>query len=308
MTDTAASPGPANMPFSELLQYLLTGLTVGCVYALVALGFTIIYNATGIINFAQGEFVVLGGLLFYTFFVVAHLPLVLALLIAVLIVAAIGLLMERITIRPLRNAPLVTLIIVTVGVSVILRGAAKLIWGSDAFSVPAFSGEKSLFICGAAVQMQYLWVVGLAALVVVSVRLFFDRTLIGKAMQACAINPEAARLAGISVERMVQLSFALSAGLSALAGAVISPLTFAAYDSGTILGLKGFSGAIIGGLGNGLGAVFGGILVGLLENLGVGLAPQGAAGYQDAFAFVILLLVLFLRPSGLLGKHTTEGV
>ncbi|MEN6643281.1 MAG: branched-chain amino acid ABC transporter permease [Armatimonadia bacterium] len=296
------------MLFSEILQYLLTGLTVGCVYALVALGFTIIYNATGIINFAQGEFVMLGGLLLSTFFVVAHLPLVLALLIAVLIVAAIGLLMERLTIRPLRNAPLVTLVIVTVGVSVILRGVAKLIWGADAFSVPAFSGESSLFIAGAAVQMQYLWVVGLAALVVVSVRLFFDRTLIGKAMQACAINPEAARLAGISVERMVQLSFALSAGLSALAGAVISPLTFAAYDSGTILGLKGFSGAIIGGLGNGLGAIFGGILVGLLENLGVGLAPQGAAGYQDAFAFVILLLVLFLRPSGLLGKRTTEGV
>lgn len=296
------------MPFSELLQYLLTGLTVGCVYALVALGFTIIYNATGIINFAQGEFVVLGGLLFYTLFVPAHLPLAVALVIAVVAVAMVGLLMERLTIRPLRHAPPVTLIIVTIGVSVILRGLAKLVWGPDSFSVPAFSGDKSLFIGGAAVQMQYLWVVGCTLLVVAGVRLFFDRTLTGKAMQACAINPEAARLAGISVERMVQLSFALSAAVSALAGAIISPLTFAAYDGGTVLGLKGFAGAIIGGLGNGLGAVLGGAVVGLLENLGVGLSPQGAAGYQDAFAFVILLLVLFIKPSGLLGKKRTEGV
>ncbi|MEI6499581.1 MAG: branched-chain amino acid ABC transporter permease, partial [Armatimonadota bacterium] len=150
------------MPFSELLQYILTGITVGCVYALVALGFTIIYNATGIINFAQGEFVVLGGLLFYTFSVLAHLPLAVALILAVLVVAGVGLLMERLIIRPLRHSPIVTLIIVTVGVSVLLRGAAKLIWGPDAFSVPAFSGEKSLFIAGAAVQLQYLWVVGLA--------------------------------------------------------------------------------------------------------------------------------------------------
>lgn len=296
------------MPFSELLQYLLTGLTVGCVYALVALGFTIIYNATGVINFAQGEFVVLGGLLFYTLYVPAKLPLALALLLTVLIVAGLGLLMERLIIRPLRHSPIVTLVITTVGVSVVLRGAAKLIWGPEAFSVPAFSGEKSLFIGGAALQMQYLWVVGLAALVVVGVRLFFDRTITGKAMQACAINAEAARLAGISVERMVQLSFGLSAAVSALAGAVISPLTFAAYDAGTVLGLKGFAGAIIGGLGNGLGAVLGGVLVGLLENLGVGLSPQGAAGYQDAFAFVVLLLVLFLKPSGLLGKKRTEGL
>lgn len=295
------------MPFSEFLQYILAGVTVGCVYALVATGFTIIHNATGIINFAQGEFVVLGGLLFYTFYVPEHLPLALALLLAVLAVAGVGLLMERLIIRPLRHAPIVTLIIVTVGVSVVLRGAAKLIWGPDSFSVPAFSGEKSIFVAGAAIEMQYLWVVGLTALVVVGVRLFFERTLTGKAMQACAINPEAARLAGISVERMVQLSFGLSAAVSALAGAVITPLTFAAYDAGTVLGLKGFAGAIIGGLGNGLGAVVGGILVGVLENLGVGLAPHGAAGYQDAFAFVVLLLVLFLKPSGLLGRKRTEG-
>jgi len=293
---------------SELLQYILTGITVGSVYALVALGFTVIFSATGIINLAQGEFVILGGLLFYTLFVTAHLPLVVALIAAVAIVALIGLLVERLAIRPLLGRPIVTLIMVTVGISVILRGAAKLIWGPDSLAVPAFSGEGSFFIGGAAVRVQYLWVLGLAALAVVALRLFFDHTLVGKAMQACAINPEAARLAGISVSRMVQASFALSAALSALAGIVISPITFASYDAGISLGLKGFCGAIIGGLGNGLGAVFGGLLVGVLEKLAVGFAPEGYAGFQDAFAFLFLLLVLLLRPAGLLGKRRTEGV
>ena len=296
------------MHSSELVQYILTGITVGSVYALVALGFTVIFSATGIINLAQGEFVILGGLLFYTLFVTAHLPLAVALIAAVATVALIGLLVERLAIRPLLGRPIVTLIMVTVGVSVILRGAAKLIWGPDSLAVPAFSGEGSFFVAGAAVRVQYLWVLGLAALAVVALRLFFDHTLVGKAMQACAINPEAARLAGISVSRMVQASFALSAGLSALAGIVISPITFASYDAGISLGLKGFCGAIIGGLGNGLGAVFGGLLVGLLENLAVGLAPEGYAGFQDAFAFLFLLLVLLLRPAGLLGKRRTEGV
>jgi branched-chain amino acid transport system permease protein len=293
---------------AQWLQFLVTGITVGSVYALVALGFTLIYNATGIINFAQGEFVVLGGLLYYTLSQVVGLPLPVALLGAVLIVALLGLVVERLAIRPLKGAPTVSLIIVTIGLSVILRGCAKLIWGSDALAVKPFSGEHSLFIGGAALQVQYLWVLGLTALAVLAVRLFFDRTLTGKAMQACAINTEAARLAGIGVERMVQGSFALSAGLSALAGAVISPVTFATYDTGIVLGLKGFCGAIIGGLGNGLGAVVGGLVVGLLENLGVAVAPQGYAGFQDAFAFVVLLLVLFLRPSGLLARKRSEGV
>lgn len=296
------------MTASAFLQFLLTGITVGSAYALVALGFTLIYNATGIINFAQGEFVVLGGLLFFTFVEVLHWPLVLALAAAVIIVALTAVIVERLAIRPLMEHAVISRIIVTIGVSVILRGSAKLIWGVDAHSVRPFSGEASLMIGGAALQVQYLWVMGLTTLAVIAVRLFFDRTLLGKAMQACAINAEAARLVGVSVPRMVQASFALSAGISALAGAVLAPVTFASYDAGIVLGVKGFCGAIIGGLGNGLGAVLGGILLGVLENLGVGLAPTGFAGLQDAFAFLILLLVLFLRPQGLLLRQRTEGV
>ena len=293
---------------SALLQFIVTGITVGSVYALVALGFTVIYNATGIINFAQGEFVVLGALLFYSLHVTAHLPLLLALLVAVAGVTCLALVMERLAIRPVRGAPVVTLIIITVGVSVLLQGIAKLVWGPDALSVPAFSGERSFSLGPAAVDGQYLWVLALAALAVVSIHLFFTRTLTGKAMQACAINREAAHLVGINVTRVVQLAFALSGAVSALAGIVISPITFASYSGGTLLGLKGFCGAIVGGLGNGLGAVLGGILVGVLENLGVGLAPPGYSGYRDAFSFVLLLLVLFLRPAGLLGRRRTEGL
>lgn len=291
-----------------MLQYILTGITTGSVYALVALGFTVIFNSTGIINFAQGEFLVFGGLLFYSLHVGAGLPLALALLLAVGLTAILGLFMERLAIRPLLRAPLVTLIIVTIGCSMVLRGIAHVAWGSDALPVPAFSGEESVFLAGAAIHPQYLWVLGLASLAFLAVWFFFEHTLAGKAMRACAVNPEAARLQGISVERMVQASFAISAGLSALAGAVIAPITFASYDGGMVLGLKGFAGAVLGGLGNGAGAVVGGLVVGLLENIAVGIAPEGYAGYKDAFAFLILLLVLFLRPGGLLGKRRTEGV
>jgi branched-chain amino acid transport system permease protein len=295
------------MQASELLQLLAVGLTVGSVYALVALGFTMIYNATGIINLAQGEFLTLGGLVFYTLYVPAHVPLPLALLGAVAAVTVVGLLTERLAIRPLLGSSPVTLIIVTVGVSVTLRGAAKLIWGPASLAVPDFSGDTALNLGGVAVRAQYLWVIGLTAAAVAAVNLFYDRTLVGKAMRACAVNPEAARLIGISVERMVQLSFALSAALAALAGAVLSPVTFASFDGGVMLGIKGFCGAIIGGLGNGVGALLGGLLLGVAESLGVALLPQGASGYQNVFAFVILILALLLRPEGLLGRRR-EGL
>jgi len=295
------------MTASALLQFVITGVTVGSVYALVALGFTLIYNATGVINFAQGEFVAIGGLLFFTFFEVWHWPLLVALTAAVVLVALLGMGVERLGIRPLANGPAISLVIVTIGLSVVLRGLAKVVWGVDSHAVTPFSGDRSLELGGAVLQVQYLWVLGLAGVTVLAVKLFFDHTLTGKAMRACAINPEAARLVGISVPRMVQASFALSAGLSALAGVVVSPVIFPGYDGGLTLGLKGFCGAIIGGLGNGMGAVAGGLLVGLLENLGVGLAPAGLAGFQDAFAFIVLVLVLFVRPTGLLARRGAEG-
>jgi branched-chain amino acid transport system permease protein len=229
----------------------------------------------------------------------------------VVVVTLVGCLLERLAIRPLRSAPVITMIIVTIGASVLLRGAALAIWGTGSHRVEPFSGEESLAFAGATVRPQDLWVAGTMAVALLAVYLFFRFTVTGMAMRACAINRRAARLVGISVERMNLLSFGLSAALGGLAGVVFSPLTMPQYATGTALALKGFCGAIVGGLGNSAGAVVGGLLLGVVEAIGAGFAPEYLhipSGYKDAFALVILLLVLLLRPRGLLGARHQEGV
>ncbi len=280
----------------ELLQYLITGLTQGAIYALVAAGFNLVYAATGIINFAQGEFVMLGGLLAVTF-VAWHMPLAAAVLLPILVVMAVGAAVHWFAIRPLRRAHVVTLIMITIGVSVVLRGAARLIWGADSHPLPPFTPGDSIGLGGATVQPQSLWIVGVTAVAGVALALFFRRTLMGRAMVACALNSRAARLAGIRVDRMNMWAFAFAGGIGALAGSVLTPMTFTSYDVGTLLALKGFCAAVLGGIGNNMGAVLGGLILGVVESLGAGMF----SGYKDAFAFVVLLLVLFLRPAGLLG-------
>ena len=283
---------------SALLQYLVTGLYQGAIYALVAAGFNLVYSSTGIINFAQGEFVMLGGLLAVTFFSVLHLPLALAVLLPIGIVMLVGAAVHWFTIRPLRRAHVVTLIMVTIGVSVVLRGAAQLLWGADAYPLPPFTAGDSLSFGGATIQRQSLWIIGVTAVAGIALALFFRRTLMGRAMVACALNSRAARLAGIRVDRMNMWAFAFAGGIGALAGSVLTPITFTSFDVGTLLALKGFCAAVLGGIGNNTGAVIGGLALGLLESLGAGYL---SSGYKDAFAFLVLLLVLFLRPSGLLG-------
>ncbi len=292
----------------QLLQFLVTGVTNGSIYALVALGFVIIYNTTGIINFAQGEFVMLGGLLAVSFHAWG-LPMPLVLLASVAVVTVVGCALDRLALRPLRRASVISLIIVTIGASFSLRGAAKLVWGADAFRLPAFSTKSSFFVGGAAVRPQDFWVVGATAVALAAFYLFFRFTVAGKAMRACAINSRAAQLVGINVDRMILLSFALSAALSGLGGVVITPITNAEYSRGTALALKGFCGAIVGGLGSTGGAVLGGLLLGVLEALGVGFGPEFLhipSGCRDVFSFGILLLMLFVRPSGLLGRRRRE--
>jgi len=283
----------------QLIQYIVTGITVGSIYAMVALGFNIIYNVTEIINFAQGEFVMLGGLTMVFFTATVHLPLSLAFLFTVALVTGAGALMERLTINPLKNASVLTMIIVTIAVSILLKGIAMFTWGKDPYILPAFSGTKPIFILGAAVQTQTLWVLLITAVVVVLLSFFFKKTRYGKAMLACADNPEAARLVGIKVNLMVLLSFALSAALGAVAGAIITPISLMEYDRGALLGLKGFGAAVLGGLGSFYGAVVAGFSLGIVESLCAGLI---SSGYKDAVALLLLLLVLFVRPSGLLGN------
>ena len=281
----------------SLLQYLVSGLTNGAIYALIALGFGIIYNATTIINFAQGEMVALGALCAISFY---HLEpsLPLAFLAGTGLVTIIGLAFERAALRPVKDPSPITLIIITVGGAVFLKGVAMLLWGKEAYPLPSFSGNVPLNLGPATILPQNLWVLGLTAALVLGLEAFFRLTLVGKAMRACAYNPRAARLVGIPAARMVQLSFGLSSALGAAAGILIAPLTLGVYDMGTMLGLKGFSAAIMGGLGSLLGGVLGGLVLGVAEALASGFV---SSGYRDAVAFLILLLVLFLRPQGILG-------
>jgi len=281
----------------QVLQYLLSGITTGSTYALIALGFSLVYNATGVINFAQGEFVMLGGMITAVLLKASGLPLPLAAAIAIVATTLVGLALDRAAIRPARNASIVTLIIITVGASILMRGLAGIIWGPDERPVPAFSGEQPISIGGAFITPQSLWVLGATLVVAVGMWLVFEYTVIGKAMRACAINPVAARLCGIDLSRMVSWSFALAAASGAIAGIVLAPITMTQYNVGTMLGLKGFCAAMLGGLGNGLGAIAGGFLLGVLEALGAGWRSQ----YKDAIAFVVLLAVLVLKPTGLLG-------
>jgi branched-chain amino acid transport system permease protein len=285
------------------LQWILSGLTVGSIYSLMAMGFSVIYASTRVINFAQGEFAMLGGMLLYSFSTRGHLPIAAGFILAVLIVTAIGAGFERVAIHRLRKSNVITLIIITIGFSIFLRAVAKWIWGSDTVPVASFSGEKPIRILGASLVPQSLWVFGFTALAVVLVFLFFNRTLLGKGMRAAAGNADAASLIGVSPSTTSLVAWSLAAALGAAAGIVIAPIKFVAFDVGVMLGLKGFSAAVLGGLGSAPGAVVGGLVLGVLETIVAGVFPSG---YKDALAFLILILVLLLRPQGLLGK--AEGV
>ncbi|MFZ2633594.1 MAG: branched-chain amino acid ABC transporter permease [Desulfosalsimonadaceae bacterium] len=291
------NPGDANL--MDVIQFLFMGIQRGCIYAMVAMGFNMIYNATGIINFAQGEFVVLGGLMMVTLTMALHLPIVLAFILTVFFVLGAGILMERLTINPVKQPTVLQLIIITIAVSIITKGAAMIFWGKGSHYMHHFSSAEPLDFNGATILPQTLWIMGILLLVVVAYVFFFNFTMTGKCMRACAINRDAARLAGIDDRKMVMLSFALSAGIGAIAGIIITPVIHMDYARGAMLGLKGFGAAVLGGLGNSTGAVAAGILLGVLEALGAGYI---SSHYMDAIALVILLVVLFIRPSGIFGS------
>ena len=284
----------------QLLQYLFTGITIGAIYGMVALGFNIIYSATGIINLAQGEFVMLGGMMMVYLTAIIKLPMVVSFFLSILIVTAIGAAFERAAIHPLKSPSVITLIIITVAASILFKGGAMFAWGKHTFSLPPFSGEKPISVLGATILPQTLWILGIMGATVALLILFFGFTLTGKAMRACAANRTAASLVGINVKTMVLLSFALSAGIGATAGIIITPIALMNYDRGTMLAVKGFSVAVLGGLGSSVGAVVAGFIIGIMESLGAGFI---SSGYKDAIALVVLLLVLFIRPSGLLGSR-----
>lgn len=345
--------------FADILQYVFSGITIGAIYAMVGLGFTMVYNSTSIINLAQGEFVMLGGLFGATFVTAAksyglpgHLAVVVAFFLAVACTTAVGMLMEKLAIEPtsrltvfhyagiaamilglcrvlgglsfpvsagvsvgltaalypflknrtitsMRNPSVLQLIIITIALSIVIRGVAMFTFGKDSYFMDHFVPESPIRILGATVLPQTILVVAVISVVVVLVGLFFGFTLTGKAMQACAFNRDIAKLMGINDRFMILLSFAMSSLVGAVAGYVVTPITLMDYDRGPLLALKGFGAAVLGGLGNGYGAVAAGFILGILEALGAGLI---SSSYKDAISLIILLAVLFYRPSGLFGS------
>ncbi|WP_240376723.1 branched-chain amino acid ABC transporter permease [Bacillus piscicola] len=288
----------------EFLQFSVTGLTIGSIYAIVALGFVTIYSVTKVINLAQGEFVMLGGMIMFTFLNIG-INYWISFLLTLILVMIIGWLVEWTIIRRAKGADPISLIILTIGIAIFIRGVASVVWGKGQVRIPAFSSNQSINIGPASITPQSMWVVFIMLLVVIFLYILIDKTIVGKAFQACSANPPAARLMGISPARMSSFSFTLSAGLGALAGLAVAPILFPAYDMGVMLGIKGFSAAILGGLGSAPGAVAGGLIIGFLESYGAGYI---SSGLKDAIAFTAILLILLIRPSGILGeKNVGKG-
>jgi len=282
----------------DFLQFLVAGLTAGAIYALVALGFGVVHQTMGIVNFTQVDFVTLGGMLLYQALNAFGFPMAGALALAVAGAALAGLVVEFLGLRPARTQSHLVLIFLTIGLSIILRGLIHLAWGKNYLQVPPLTGEEPLRLLGAAILPQHLWIMGLTLAAILGLVGFFRYTDLGLAMRAVAANENAARVVGLPVGRVKAMSFALAGGLGGLAGCLITPITALKYDVGVLLGLKGFAAAILGGFGSFPGAIVGGVTLGLLERM---TAAYISSAYKDVIAFLVLLLVLFIRPRGLMG-------
>ncbi len=285
------------------MQFIFSGLTSGAIYALIALGFCVVHNSMGIVNFVQVDFVTLGGMVLFSAFFAFGLPIGIALLVSILAVTLVAILVERVGINPAKSDHHVILIFLTIGISIILRGIMKLIWGKNRMAVPSLTGDIPLQLMGATVMPQTIWILVLTVVAIVILVLIFKKTSIGLAMRGVASNPAAAEIMGLNSGRVKAASFGLAGALGGLAGVLVTPITTLSYDVGVLLGLKGFAAAILGGFGSFPGAIIGGIVLGLLESLTAGYV---SSAYKDVLAFIVLLLVLFIKPNGLLGGASAK--
>lgn len=288
------------------IQLLVASVVIGGVYALIALGFSMIYASTQVINFAQGEMAMLGGLFGFTFFTQLGLPYPVAFLLTLVCVAAVGLLLARFAIEPLvhRKAHPHSLVIVTLAAAFLLQSGAELVWGkNDLYAKPPLGDQTVTILRGSFVPQSFI----VFAVVIVALVLtwyFFGHTLTGKSFKAVALNRDAARLMGIDVNRTVLVAFVLASALGAAAGLAFSPIVTANAYMGMNLAIKGFAAAVIGGFGSSLGAIAGGLILGFLEAFGAGYV---SAGYRDAISFLVMLMVLLIRPAGLFGWASGRG-
>ncbi|MDO9272386.1 MAG: branched-chain amino acid ABC transporter permease [Rugosibacter sp.] len=301
------------------LQQVANGLTLGSIYALVALGYTLVYGILGLINFAHGEVVMVGALTALAaskFLLAAALPpylvFTLAFLLAALVCMALSVIIERIAYRPLRNAPRLAPLITAIGVSIILQQLAMMLWGRSYHAMPQLLPETAFALGGVQITVIQIVIIGVAGLTMAALLVLVNRTRLGRAMRATAENPGIAALMGVDANRIIVLAFMIGAALAALAGMLVaSNYGIAHYNMGFMLGLKAFTAAVLGGIGNLAGAVVGGLLLGVIEALGAGYIGDLTGGvlgsqYQDVFAFFVLIGVLVLRPAGLLGERVAE--
>ncbi|HLA74625.1 MAG TPA: branched-chain amino acid ABC transporter permease [Gammaproteobacteria bacterium] len=303
------------------LQQLINGLVLGSVYALVALGYTMVYGILELINFAHGEVAMMGamislaviGLLMGSGVALPGLAIVLiALLAAIMICMLLGYLIERIAYRPLRRAPRLAALITAIGVSIVLQNTAMIIWGRQYITFPPLLSTQRHDIAGATITDLQIAIFVLSGVLMSTLLLVVHKTKLGRAMRATAQSPEVAGLMGVNVNHIISVTFMLGAALAAIAGVFVSAYYgLAHYYMGFMLGLKAFTAAVLGGIGNIAGAMLGGLLLGVIESMGAGYIGQLTGGflgsnYQDVFAFVVLILVLVFRPSGLLGERVAE--
>lgn len=287
-----------------LVQQIISGLAVGCVYGLVALGFVLIFKATEVINFAQGEMMMLGAFVAFTLITIARIPFAVTFLLTPIICGGIGILLERVVIRPLVREPVVSIIMVTIGLSITLRAVAGMIWSYDTLDFPHVFPEKAVTVVGIVMAPIYVWVICITVALVLLLYFFFKLTTIGISLQAAAQNPLASLLMGISVKRVYSLTWAISAIIGAVAGILIAPIMFLNCNMG-LLGLKAFPAAIIGGFNSVPGAIVGGLIIGVSENLAGGYLPMG---FKDVFAYGVMLVVLMIRPEGIFGTYEQKKV
>ena len=287
-----------------VVQQVIGGLAIGVVYSLIGLGFTMLIRALDLVNLAQGEMVMIGGLVGFTLVASLGLPFPLTFLVVLAVTALVGVVLEFVVFRPMRRggSPMINLLIVTIGISILLQNVARLAWGSEPLRYPRVFGTRP-FVFGEVVVASYVpWVLVFGVAVMVALQLFFARTPTGIAMRASAQDPVAARLMGVSVDRMITYTFAISAALGGAGGVLIAPVFFASFNMGEI-GLKAFVAATIGGLGSMPGAMLGGVVLGLVETFS---AFWVSSEYRDAIAYGILILVLLFLPSGILGGRAQQ--
>ena len=286
----------------QILQQLSQGLSLGSIYGLVALGYVLIYQAWGVLNFAQGEVCAIGAFSLLVLHVELGMPVILAMPLAIIVSMIVGYIIEFLSFRPLENAKDMSKLIATIGVSICVRNLLRVIFGADAFAFPSIFGDKPFHVGGLILVPQNLWNTVFGFGLVILLNLFLKKTRVGKSMRATAQDKEAARLMGINVRASLTGTFVIASAIGAIAGMLLAPVYLFNANIGATIGTKGYAAAVLGGLDFASGAMVGGIILGIAECLAVAF---GSSAYQSAIAYIVLFLVLILKPSGIMSKKKT---